>query len=88
MENIMKNNFLKFKKANISLQNEKEELEKMRKQLITNISHEFKTPLTLISGYNELLKSKFKDKDDEKYVDVIISETEKLNRLIVEFLEL
>lgn len=81
----------KLESANRDLKDENEELEKiekMRKQLITNISHEFKTPLTLISGYNQILKSKFKDKKDSEYIDVIISETEKLNQLVLEFLEL
>ncbi len=91
MSDNLENAILKLEDANKKLKNENQELEKiekMRKQLITNISHEFKTPLTLISGYNQLLKNKFNNKEDLEYVDIIISETEKLNQLVVEFLDL
>ncbi len=67
---------------------EKEKQETARKKLIANISHEFKTPLTIISGYGQLLKDEVKGKENKENVDLIISESERLSDLVYEFLEL
>lgn len=91
MSEKLEDAILNLRKSNATLKSENESLEnveKMRKQLITNISHEFKTPLTIISGYNQILKENILDKTNKNYVEIIISETEKLNQLVIEFLEL
>lgn len=77
--------------ANLKLKNdliEKEKQEKLRKQLIANISHEFKTPLTIISGYSQLMLDDVKDKENKENLEMIISESERLSGLVYEFLEL
>ena len=45
-----------------------------------NLSHEFKTPLTIISGYTDLLK----EEKDDKYLNIISEETDKLTLLVNE----
>ncbi|MBR8534878.1 response regulator [Carboxylicivirga sediminis] len=59
------------------------ELNQMRLQFFTNISHEFRTPLTLISGPLETLKSKLSlNSDDEKLFSIAHKNTNLLLRLI------
>lgn len=77
--------------ANLKLKNdliEKEKQEKLRRQLIANISHEFKTPLTIISGYSQLMMDEVKEKENKENLEMIISESERLSGLVYEFLEL
>ena len=77
--------------ANLKLKNdliEKEKQEKLRRQLIANISHEFKTPLTIISGYSQLMLDDVKGKENKENLEMIISESERLSGLVYEFLEL
>lgn len=91
MSDNLEENISKLELVNERLQcdlNEKEKQESLRKQLIANISHEFKTPLTIISGYSQLVKEETKDKESKENLDKIIKETEKLSELVYDFLEL
>lgn len=67
---------------------EKEKQEDARKKLIANISHEFKTPLTIISGYSQLMLEDAKDEETKKNLKLMINESERLSDLVHEFLEL
>ena len=60
----------------------KKEIDEMRKEFLSNVSHELKTPLALISGYAEGLKEVVNDDDESRnfYCDVIMDETDKMNR--------
>jgi signal transduction histidine kinase/DNA-binding response OmpR family regulator len=59
------------------------ELNQMRLQFFTNISHEFRTPLTLISGPLESLKKQLSlDKNNQKLFDIAHKNTKVLLRLI------
>ena len=64
-------------------------MEKNKSELITNVSHDLRTPLTSIIGYVDLLKKNgFQDKDKFKeYIDVIDERTRSLNKLINELFE-
>ena len=75
---------------NLSLDLEKErKLEVMRKDFIAAVSHELKTPLSLIDGYAEGLRDGIaKDADKDFYLQVIIEESEKMNALISDMLAL
>lgn len=76
--------------ANTKLQQdiEKErQLEKTRKEFISGVSHELKTPLSVIRSFAEGIKDGV-SKDTSYYTDVILEETDNMNRLIVEMLEL
>lgn len=65
-------------------------IDKMRKEFISNVSHELKTPIALIQGYAEGLKLNVNDDEENRdfYCDVIMDETDKMNRLVKDLLEL
>lgn len=87
----LKSTIAELKKANIQLTKdikEKKIAEEKRKEFIGNISHELKTPLTIIHGYtNNLKKGIFKEKTNQ-YYDDIIDETNKMSELVREMLEM
>ncbi len=79
--------------SNAKLENDiklKIKLDDMRKELIYGISHELKTPITIIQGYAEGLKSNINQDvaGRELYCNVIMDETRKMNKMIMELLEL
>lgn len=80
------------KKANVKLKEdiEKErELEKMRKEFVGGVSHELKTPISLIKGYAEGIKDNvFVEEDKDYYIDVIIDEANKMGNLVSDMLDL
>jgi len=63
-------------------------LEEGRRQFIANASHELKTPIAIIQGYAEGLRFSETREDIDEYSDVIIEESQKMNRLVVRLLEL
>lgn len=79
------------KSANVTLREDlahKEKMEQLRKELIANISHELKTPLGIVKGFAEGLKDDVAHEKRERYMDVILSEVDKMNELIMDMLEL
>lgn len=65
-------------------------MEKSRKEFVSNVSHELKTPIAIIQGYAEGLKLGVSDnpEDNEEYIDVIIEESKKMNDIVLDLLEL
>ncbi len=65
-------------------------MEKSRKEFVSNVSHELKTPIAIIQGYAEGLKLGISDnpEDNEEYIDVIIEEAKRMNTLVLDLLEL
>ena len=65
-------------------------VEQMRKEFVSNSSHELKTPIAIIQGYAEGLKLGMKSgrMNTDDYCDIIIEETHKMNRLVCDMLEL
>lgn len=81
------------RQANVQLQRdirEKEKIEDMRKEFISNISHELKTPIALIQGYAEGLLEGIGDDPEsmEYYCEVIVDEAGKMNQLVRRLLTL
>lgn len=81
------------KSANAELQQDiekKEKIESMRSEFISNVSHELKTPIALISGYAEGLRDGIADDEESRneYLDVIIDESDKMGKLVSNLLEL
>ncbi|MGG6313137.1 sensor histidine kinase [Paenibacillus macerans] len=78
-------------RANQRLQDDVEEKrrsEELRKELIANISHELKTPLGIVKGFAEGLQDGVADDKKERYLALIVSETDRMNALIMDMLEL
>lgn len=92
---------VKFEKSNIKeldelsdvltvAASEMNKTEELRRDLIANVSHDLKTPLTMIKAYAEKVKD-FSYKDDkmrEKDLSIIIEETDRLNNLVNDLLDL
>ena len=68
----------------------KTEIDEMRKEFISNVSHELKTPIALIQGYAEGLKDCVNDDDESRdfYCDVITDEAAKMNTMVGKLLTL
>ncbi|CAK7047487.1 MULTISPECIES: sensor histidine kinase [Fusobacterium] len=64
--------------------------EELRKEFVSNASHELKTPITIIGGFIETIKlGHFKDRKQlEYFIDIIYRETQRLNHLINDLLQL
>lgn len=65
-------------------------IDRLRQVFISGVSHELKTPIAIIQGYSEGLKI-FLDSDPEtaqKYCDTIITETERMNNLVMKLLDI
>lgn len=64
--------------------------ETLRRELMANVSHDLKTPLTMIKAYSELVRDvTYKDKRKrEENLNLIIEETDRLNLLVNDILEL
>ena len=62
----------------------------MRKQFISDVSHELKTPIALIQGYAEgLIENVNTDEESKKYyAEVILDESNKMDKLVKQLLEL
>jgi signal transduction histidine kinase len=56
-------------------------MEILRNSFISDISHEFKTPLTSIEGYTKLLRDCKSDVVRNEYIDIITEETKRLSAL-------
>lgn len=73
--------------------NELKSTEKLRRELIANISHDLRTPLAVIHGYMETMIMKEEDDslqpaDRKKYIEIVLKNTERLKKLVSELFEL
>lgn len=81
------------KSANNELQTDiqkKIEIDEMRKDFLSNVSHELKTPIALIQGYAEGLKENINEDEESRvfYCEVIIDEAAKMNQMVKKLLTL
>jgi len=65
-------------------------IDSMRKEFISNVSHELKTPIALIQGYAEGLKLNVHEDEENRnfYCEVIMDESDKMNKLVKGLLDL
>ena len=81
------------KSANNQLQTDieqKVQVDEMRKEFLSNVTHELKTPIALIQGYAEGLRDNITEdvESREFYCDVIIDEASKMNKMVKKLLTL
>lgn len=81
------------KSANNELQKDiqnKIQIDEMRKEFLSNVSHELKTPIALIQGYAEGLQDNISDDQESRefYCEVIIDEADKMNKMVKKLLSL
>lgn len=81
------------KSANNELQKDIEhkiQIDEMRKEFLSNVSHELKTPIALIQGYAEGLLDNINDDEESRdfYCEVIIDEANKMNKMVKKLLTL
>lgn len=86
-------NITEIKELSDTLNHTKEELSKInetRKDLLANVSHDLKTPLTMIKAYAETARDLNKNNPEkrEDNLNIIIEEAERLNILVNDILEL
>lgn len=67
--------------------NELQKTDQLQKQLIANVSHDLRTPLTMIKGYSEMMRD-IPGENTPENVQVIIDETQRLTDLVNDVLDL
>ena len=67
---------------------EERKLDTMRKNFVANVSHELKTPISVVQGYAEVLKENINTDNKETYCDIIIDESKRMNKLVLSLLNL
>lgn len=81
------------KSANNELERDiekKTRIDEMRKEFLSNVSHELKTPIALIQGYAEGLKEGINEDEESRnfYCEVIMDEASKMNHMVKKLLTL
>ncbi|MBQ9760836.1 MAG: HAMP domain-containing protein [Clostridia bacterium] len=62
-------------------------VDRLQKELLANISHDLRTPLTMIKGYGELMRD-IPGENTPENMQVVIDETERLSELVNDLLDL
>lgn len=93
LSNTLEHTISELKSANNELMmdiEKKTQVDEMRKDFLSNVSHELKTPLALIQGYAEGLKECINDDEESRnfYCEVIMDEADKMNRMVKKLLTL
>lgn len=93
LSNSLDSALMDLKEKNLRLEKDIERrfaLDNARKSFISNVSHELKTPIAIISGYAEGLCEGISSDPEiiKEYYQIIYDESQKMNSLVVELLEL
>ena len=93
MSEELEHTISELKTANNELQEDieqKKQIDEMRKEFLSNVSHELKTPIALIQGYAEGLKECINDDAESRefYCEVIMDESAKMNNMVKKLLTL
>jgi len=88
-----KNGVLEIEELSKTLEEVQKELSKsdeLKRDLMANVSHDLKTPLTMIKAYAEMIKdiSHKEPKKMNEHLDIIMEETDRLTILVNDILEL
>lgn len=82
--------FLEVNELNTTLNNMIKELQKtetLRRELMANVSHDLRTPLTMILGYAEMMKD-LPGENNPENLQIVIDEVNRLNLLVNDMLDL
>lgn len=90
---IGKNDYAEIKQLASTLTSASKEIAKsddLRHELMSNISHDLRTPLTMIKAYAEMIRDLSGDNPEkrERHLKVIIDETDRLSSLVTDILDL
>ena len=93
MSDALEQTISELKTANNELEKDiqqKTEIDEMRKEFLSNVSHELKTPIAIIQGYAEGLMEGISDDEESRnlYCSVICDEAAKMNTLVQKLLTL
>ena len=93
MSETLEKTIKQLRNSNIELEKdieEKSRTDEMRKQFISDVSHELKTPIALIQGYAEgLVENVTEDEESRRfYAEVILDEANKMDIVVKKLLEL
>ena len=93
LSDALEHTISELKTANNELKSDiekKEQIDEMRKEFLSNVSHELKTPLALIQGYAEGLLECINDDAESRgfYCEVIMDEAGKMNQMVQKLLTL
>lgn len=88
----LEKNIGELKNANLKLMQDidiKEKTDRQRSEFLSGVSHELKTPISIIEAYAEgLLEMELSEEDRKYYCEVIADEAGKMNTLIVKLMSL
>ena len=91
VENVFKNSVIYLNDISNGFENavqDRMKSERMKAELITNVSHDIKTPLTSIINYVDLLKQKnIQDEKAREYIEILENKSQRLKRLTEDLVE-
>ena len=93
MSEALETTISELKVANVKLKQDiekKEKMDEMRSEFMSNVSHELKTPISIIQGYAEGLAEGISDDKESRdyYCSVILDEANKMNSMVKRLLTL
>ena len=62
--------------------------ERMKTELITNVSHDIKTPLTSIINYVDLLQKPHSEEEGQQYLEVLDRQSQRLKKLVDDLMDM
>ncbi len=87
----LSNTFNKMADTIVANMEARKNMEKLRRELIGNVSHDLRTPITVISGYVETLmmkKEHLTEEEQHQYIEVISKTTQDMEKLVGQLFEL
>ncbi|MGE7952401.1 sensor histidine kinase [Lysinibacillus xylanilyticus] len=63
-------------------------LKEKEKEFVANVSHELKTPLTVINGYIKGIKNGVYEQNNLKYCEIILDEVDRMTEMVQEMLDI
>jgi signal transduction histidine kinase len=87
---ILANSFNEMADTIVSNMDKIKSVDNLRRELIANVSHDLRTPLSIMKGYVETLQMKkesLSEKEKENYLDIIQDSSDKLSKMISQLFE-